>query len=67
MAVEERVSKQQIASVHLNEYNLRGKSYLLLGAGCLLFVMAAIVGIADNPPGIVSMLLGVFVLALGIV
>jgi len=41
-------------------------SYLFLGIGCVLLIIAFLVGISDNPPGIVSMLLGGFLVILGI-
>ncbi len=33
-------------------------SYLFLAIGCILLIIAYVIGISDNPPGIVSMLLG---------
>ena len=42
-------------------------SYLLLAAGCVLLVTAFLIGISDNPPGIVLMLAGFLAVVLGIV
>lgn len=49
------------------ERNSRRTSYFLFAAGCVLLVAASVLGISDNPPGIVSVLLGCFTLALGII
>jgi hypothetical protein len=40
--------------------------YVLLAAGCILLAVAFLIGISDNPPGILSMLAGFFTVALGI-
>ncbi len=45
----------------------RRLSYMFLAIGCILLVIAFLVGISDNPPGILSMFLGVFSVILGIV
>lgn len=45
----------------------RRTSYFLFFAGCVLLALASVMGIADNPPAIGSMLLGSFALLLGIV
>lgn len=39
----------------------------LLAAGCILLTLAYLIGISDNPPGIVSMLAGFFAVVLGII
>ncbi len=49
------------------EQSHRTWSYGLLAVGVVLLVVAYLVGISDNPPGIASMLLGIFALILGIV
>jgi hypothetical protein len=49
------------------EHNRRKWSYLLLAVGCILLVIAFLIGINDNPPGIASMLVGFFAVVLGIV
>jgi hypothetical protein len=49
------------------EQSHRRWSYALLALGVVLLVVAYFVGITDNPPGIASMLLGVFALILGVV
>ena len=52
----------------LPEEHSSGKMpFVLLAIGCILLVIAYVVGINDNPPGIVSMLVGFFLLVLGIV
>jgi hypothetical protein len=40
---------------------------VLLALGCILLVIAFLIGVSDNPPGIVSMLVGFFLLVLGII
>ena len=45
----------------------RGMPYVLLTIGCILFAVAFLIGISDNPPGIVSMLTGFFAVVLGVV
>lgn len=45
----------------------RKTAYLLLAAGCILLVLAYLIGIADNPPGIVLMLAGFFSVVLGVI
>jgi hypothetical protein len=57
----------ELSSVLLQAHGQRRTSYLLFAAGCILLVIAFVMGINDNPPGIVSVLLGSFVLALGII
>ena len=52
-------------SAHLKEYSLRRKSYVLFLAGCILLLIASVMGITDNPPAVALMLLGSFTLALG--
>jgi hypothetical protein len=47
--------------------NYRRTGVLLLVAGGILLALAAIIGITDNVPGIVSMLAGLFAVALGII
>ena len=54
-------------SALLQAHGQRRTSYLLFLTGCVLLVIASVIGIADNPPGIASMLLGSFALALGII
>jgi len=54
-------------SALLERHGQRQTSYLLFVASIILLVMASVMGIADNPPAIVSMLLGLFALVLGIV
>ena len=55
------------SSTFLEKPNQRKWSYLLLAAGCVLLVTAFLIGISDNPPGIVSMLAGLLAVVLGIV
>lgn len=45
----------------------RKTAYLLLAAGVILLVLAYLLGIDDNPPGIVVMLAGFFAVVLGII
>lgn len=47
------------------EQSRRKLSYVLLAIGCILLVIAFLIGVGDNPPGIVSMLVGFFLLVLG--
>lgn len=54
-------------SAVLNGHGQRRTSYFLFVAGCILLVIASVMGISDNPPAIVSMLVGFFALVLGIV
>lgn len=49
------------------EHRHRKTSYLLLAIGCILLAIAFLIGITDNPPGIVAMLAGFFAVVLGIV
>lgn len=49
------------------EQRRRKLSYALLAIGCILLVIAYLIGVSDNPPGIVSMLVGFFLLVLGII
>ena len=49
------------------EQSRRKLSYGFLAMGCILLVMAFLVGVGDNPPGIVSILVGFFLLVLGII
>jgi hypothetical protein len=49
------------------EHGQRRTAYLLFIAGAILLVVAAVMGISDNPPAIVSMLLGILALVLGII
>lgn len=44
----------------------RRLSYAFLVAGCILLIVAYLVGISDNPPAIVAMLLGGFLIILGL-
>lgn len=44
----------------------RKLSYLFLAIGVILLVLAYLIGISDNPPGIVSLMLGGFSVILGI-
>lgn len=44
----------------------RKLAYLFLVSGLILLVLAYLIGVSDNPPGIVSMLLGGFSVILGI-
>jgi drug/metabolite transporter (DMT)-like permease len=46
---------------------LRKMSYLLITVGIVLLAVAFFVGLADNPPGILSMLIGGFAVILGAV
>jgi drug/metabolite transporter (DMT)-like permease len=50
-----------------DEQSRRKLSYVLLAIGCILLVIAFLIGVGDNPPGIVSMLVGFFLLVLGII
>ncbi len=43
----------------------RPMAWLLLAAGCLMLALAYVLGISDNPPGIVLLLAGLFAVALG--
>ena len=45
----------------------RNLSYVLLAAGCIFLVLAYLIGISDNFPGIVSMLAGMFAIVLGVI
>jgi hypothetical protein len=45
----------------------RKMAYVLFAVGCILLVLAFFIGITDNPPGIVSMLVGFFAVVLGII
>lgn len=45
----------------------RRMSYLLFAIGCGVLVFASLIGISDNPPGIVAMFAGFFAIVLGIV
>jgi hypothetical protein len=47
--------------------NYRKTGALVFAAGCIMLVLAYVVGISDNPPGIVLMLAGLFAVALGII
>ena len=52
----------------LPEEHSSGKMpFALLAIGCILLVIAYFVGTTDNPPGIVSMLVGFFAIILGVV
>ncbi len=44
----------------------RNTGYMLLGVGCIFLVLAYLIGISDNFPGIVSMLAGMFAVVLGV-
>jgi hypothetical protein len=46
---------------------LRKMSYLLIAVGIVLLVVAFLVGTTDNPPGILSTLVGAFAVILGVV
>jgi hypothetical protein len=50
-----------------DEQSRRKFSYAFLAIGCILLVVASLVGTSDNPPGFASMFLGAFALILGIV
>ncbi len=52
------------ASPILRDY--RKQSYLFLALGGVLLVIAALIGISDNPPGIACMLVGFFAVILGV-
>ena len=45
----------------------RRTAYALLTLGCILFAVAFLVGVSDNPPGVLSMLAGFFAVSLGAV
>ncbi len=47
--------------------NYRKSGMILFFAGCMMLVLSYVVGISDNPPGIVLMLAGLFAVALGII
>ena len=49
------------------DHGQRRKSYLFFITGCILLGVAWAWGISDNPPAIVSMLLGLLALVLGII
>jgi len=55
------------ASAMPEKQSYRTTAYVLLAAGCILLVLAFLVGLSDNPPGIFSMLAGFFAVALGII
>jgi uncharacterized membrane protein HdeD (DUF308 family) len=57
----------KLGSALPKEHRQRRTSYLLFTAGCILLVVAFVMGTSDNPPAIVSMLLGLFALVLGII
>ncbi len=44
----------------------RRMSYLFFGLGVVLFVLAYFIGVSDNPPGIISLILGMFLIVLAI-
>lgn len=44
----------------------RKQAYALLAVGCVLMAMAFVIGLTDNPPGILSLLLGGFAFIMGI-
>ncbi len=54
------------SSASPEEKSRRGWAYGLLAAGCILSAIAYFIGITDNPPGIVSMLLGAFGIVSGL-
>jgi hypothetical protein len=54
-------------SISPEKHRYRTMAYVLLAVGCILLVLAFLIGIADNPPGIVSMLGGFFALVLSII
>ncbi len=45
----------------------RTTAYVLLTAGGFLLVLAFVIGVSDNPPGIVALLVGFFAVVLGII
>jgi hypothetical protein len=47
--------------------NYRKTGVLVFTGGCIMLVLSSVVGISDNPPGIVLMLAGLFAVALGII
>lgn len=53
-------------SIMLDRHRKLQWAYLFLAAGCLLLAAAFLVGISDNPPGIISLLAGFFALAMGL-
>ena len=55
------------ASAVPEKQSYRTTAYVLIVAGCILLALASFIGIADNPPGIFSMLAGFFAVALGII
>jgi hypothetical protein len=50
-----------------DEQSRRKLSYVLIAVGIILLVVAFLVGTTDNPPGILSMLVGAFAVILGVV
>lgn len=50
-----------------NQQSRRKLSYAFLAVGCVLLVIAFLVGINDNPPAIVAMLAGFFAVILAII
>jgi F0F1-type ATP synthase assembly protein I len=44
----------------------RKQAYALLAVGCVLVAKAFVIGLSDNPPGILSLLLGGFAVIMGI-
>jgi len=48
-------------------HSYRKMAYVLFAIGCILLVLAFVIGITDNPPGIVSMLVGSLAIVLGII
>jgi len=51
----------------LQELGHRKLSYVFLAVGCILLVVAYLVGVSDNPPGFASMILGTFFVVLGLI
>jgi uncharacterized membrane protein HdeD (DUF308 family) len=62
-----RKGSLETSPVLSEEHNLRKTSYILIPVGCVLSVIAFFVEINDNPPAIVSMLIGFFAIVLGII
>jgi hypothetical protein len=60
------MSMETVAAVP-PKHPYRRTGYVFLAAGCVLIVLAALVGMNDNPPAIVCMFAGLLAVALGII
>jgi uncharacterized membrane protein HdeD (DUF308 family) len=62
-----RKGSMDTSPVLSEKHNLRKMSYVLIAIGCILLVIAFLIGINDNPLAIVSMLVGFFSVVLGFI